>query len=183
MRKIILDLAVSLDGFIEGPNGETDWCIMDDDMGFDAFLSSIDTIFYGRVSYEAWGTFQPAPEASSTEQMLWNEVHSKKKFVFSRQNKTDATGTYITSDIANCVSEIKAKKGKDIWLYGGAGLIKTFMDLGLIDVYRISVHPVVLGKGKPLFEDITERINLNLIKTNQFRSGVVQLIYEAANAI
>ncbi len=184
MRKVILDLAVTLDGFIEGPNGEIDWCIMDDDMGFDAFLSSIDTIFYGRVSYEAWGTFQPAPEASSTEQILWNEVHSKKKFVFSRQIKTDRDATYITSDdIANRVSEIKAQHGKDIWLYGGAGLIKTFMDLGLIDVYRISVHPIVLGKGKPLFEDIKERINLNLIKTNQFRSGVVQLIYESANEI
>ncbi|MFN1216807.1 dihydrofolate reductase family protein [Chryseobacterium kwangjuense] len=54
MRKIILDLAVSLDGFIEGPNGETDWCIMDDDMNFDGFLASIDTILYGRVSYDAW---------------------------------------------------------------------------------------------------------------------------------
>ena len=54
MKKIVLNLAVSLNGFIEGPNGETDWCIMDDDMGFEDFLQNIDTIFYGRVSYDAW---------------------------------------------------------------------------------------------------------------------------------
>ena len=64
MKKVILDLAVTLDGFIEGPNGEIDWCIMDDDMNFDGFIASIDTIFYGRVSYDAWGNFQPEANAS-----------------------------------------------------------------------------------------------------------------------
>ena len=68
MRKIILDLAMTLDGFIEGSQGEVDWCIMDDDMDFDGFLASIDTIFYGRVSYDAWGNFQP--EASADETMI-----------------------------------------------------------------------------------------------------------------
>jgi dihydrofolate reductase len=87
MRKIILDLAVTLDGFIEGPNGEVDWCIMEDDMDFEGFLSGIDTIFYGRVSYDAWGNFQPGPNANPTEQILWEAVHSKKKFVFSSQSR------------------------------------------------------------------------------------------------
>ena len=59
MRKVILDLAVTLDGVIEGANGEIDWCIMDDDMDFDGFLSTIDAIFYGRISYDAWGNFCP----------------------------------------------------------------------------------------------------------------------------
>ena len=77
------------------------------------------------------------------------------------------------------VSEIKKQGGKDIWLYGGASLIKTFIQENLIDTYRISVHPIALGKGKPLFEDLTERLHLKLVKTHIFRSGVVQLIYEA----
>lgn len=179
MKKIILDLAVTLDGFIEGPNGEIDWCIMDDDMDFDGFLSSIDTIFYGRVSYDAWGNFQPDAEASPAEQMLWKGVHSKKKFVFSNQDMQDERVTFISSDINNKVAEIKKQEGKDIWLYGGASLIKTFINLNLIDIYRISVHPIALGSGKPLFENLKERIGLKLIKANVFKSGVVQLIYEA----
>ncbi|WP_454047451.1 dihydrofolate reductase family protein [Chryseobacterium sp. Marseille-Q8038] len=178
MKKIILDLATTLDGFIEGPNGETDWCIMDDDMDFNGFLSGIDTIFYGRVSYDAWGNYQPEENTDPEEQKVWEEVHSKNKFVFSSQSREDENAVFISSDIAEKVSEIKNQGGKDIWLYGGASLIKTFIQNNLIDTYRISVHPVALGKGKPLFEDLKERLNLKLIKTNVFRSGVVQLIYE-----
>lgn len=178
MKKVILDLAVTLDGFIEGPNGEIDWCIMNDDMDFDGFLSSIDTIFYGRVSYDSWGNYQPDENANSAEQKLWKAVHSKNKFVFSSQKREDKNATFINSDIAEIVSEIKNQGGKDIWLYGGASLIKTFIHSDLIDLYRISVHPIALGNGKPLFEDLKERLNLRLIKTNTFKSGVVQLIYE-----
>ena len=178
MRKIILDLAVTLDGFIEGPNGEVDWCIMDDDMDFEGFLSSIDTIFYGRVSYDRWGNFQPEANANETEKAIWSSVHAKKKYVFSSQPHQDSKATFITSDITEQVAAIQQQEGKDIWLYGGAGLIKTFINLNLIDVYRISIHPTVLGGGKPLFENIKERMNLTLVEVNRFKSGVVQLIYE-----
>jgi dihydrofolate reductase len=178
MKKIILDLAVTLDGYIEGPNGEIDWCIMDDDMDFEGFLAGVDTIFYGRVSYDMWGNFQPDPKAGETEKSVWSAVHSKKKYVFSSRVKQDFNATFITSGIAEKVAGIQKQQGGDIWLYGGGRLIKTFIDLNLIDIYRISVHPVVLGAGKPLFEDLKERINLDLAGVNRFRSGVVQLIYE-----
>lgn len=178
MKKVILDLAVTLDGFIEGPNGEIDWCIMDDEIDFDRFLSGIDTIFYGRVSYDSWGNYQPETNASNAELMLWKGVHSKKKYVFSSQSRQDNKATFINSDIVTKVNEIKKQPGGDIWLYGGASLIKTFIQLNLIDIYRISVHPIALGSGKPLFEDLKERLELTLLKTNIFKSGVVQLIYE-----
>ncbi|WP_205511008.1 dihydrofolate reductase family protein [Longitalea arenae] len=178
MKKVILDLAVTLDGFIEGPKGEIDWCIMDEDMDFNGFLSGIDTIFYGRVSYDAWGNYQPASNAPLAEQAIWEAIHAKKKYVFSAQDKEGGKATYISADIATEVNEIKKQGGKDIWLYGGAKLIKTFIQLGLIDVYRLSVHPTVLGTGKPLFEDLQERLALRLLKANTFKSGVVQLIYE-----
>ncbi len=180
MRKVILNLAVSLDGFIEGPNGEIDWCIMDDDMNFDAFLSGIDTMFYGRVSYDAWGNFQPDENTSAAEKMMWQSIHSKNKFVFSHQQRQDDKATFINSGIADKVTAIKKQPGKDIWLYGGANLIKTFIHSGLIDLYKVSVHPVVLGSGKPLFEDVKERIGLKLKNTNVYRSGVVELTYEPA---
>lgn len=181
MRNIILDLAVTVDGFIEGPNGEVDWCIMDDDMDFDGFLSNIDTIFYGRVSYDMWGNFQPDSNSSETEKAIWSGVHSKKKYVFSSKPEQDSNATFITSDVAEKVAEIQRLEGKDIWLYGGAKLIKTFISLNLIDIYRISIHPTVLGAGKPLFENLKERINLKLGGVNRFKSGVVQLIYKAEN--
>lgn len=178
MKKVILNLAVTLDGYIEGVNGEVDWCIMDDDMNFDAFIESTDTIFYGRVSYDAWGNFQPDENVSPEEKAMWQGIHSKNKFVFSSQNRQDEKAAFITSDIANKVAEIKQQGGKDIWLYGGASLIKTFIDLGLIDVYKISLHPVALGSGKPLFENLKERIGLKLTDTIVFKSGVIELTYE-----
>lgn len=174
----MLDLAVTLDGFIEGPNGETDWCIMEEDMKFNDFLSSIDTIFYGRVSYEAWGNFQPEAPGNSAEREFWNHIHSKNKYVFSSQNRSDEKVTFISSDLTEKVQQLKQQSGKNIWLYGGASLIQTFIDLNLIDTYRISVHPIALGSGKPLFQNLKKRVELKLIETNVFKSGVVQLIYE-----
>ena len=180
MKKVILNLAVTLDGFIEGPNGEVDWCIMEDDMDFGSFISSIDTIFYGRVSYDAWGNFQP-DTTDMAEKEMWEGIHSKNKFVFSSQQRQDNNATFISSDIAYKVAEIKQQGGKDIWLYGGASLIKTFVNSGLIDIYKVSVHPVFLGTGKPLFEDLKERMGLRLIETKVFKSGVVELTYEQAS--
>jgi dihydrofolate reductase len=86
-RRIILDLAVTLDGFIEGKNGEVDWCIMDSEMGFINFLKQIDTILYGRKSYDLWGQFTPEIEDTDTEKEIWELVHSKEKYVFSRTQK------------------------------------------------------------------------------------------------
>lgn len=178
-RRIILDLAVSLDGFIEGINGETDWCIMDEDMGFTKFLSSVDTILYGRKSYDLWGKYIPGAEASELEREIWESVHSKKKYVFSKTQTRIDHSVIISDNIEEEVSKIKKEPGKDIWLYGGASLITTFMNLGLVDEYRISVHPVILGAGKPLFINIKQRQELKLVDTRIFSSGVVQLCYHS----
>ena len=177
-RKIILDLAVTLDGFIEGKNGEVDWCIMDSEMGFINFLNQIDTILYGRKSYDLWGQYIPKSEDTDIEKEMWELVHSKEKYVFSRTQKgTDNKAIFINENITEEVNKLKNKPGKDIWLYGGASLITTFIDLGLVDEFRLSVHPVILGEGRPLFIDIKQRLNLKLINTRTFSSGVVQLIY------
>ncbi len=177
-RRIILDLAVTLDGFIEGKNGEVDWCIMDSEMGFIHFLNQIDTILYGRKSYDLWGQFTPEIEDIETEKELWELVYSKKKYVFSRTQKwTDNKAIFINDNIVEEVNKLKKEPGKDIWLYGGGSLITTFINLGLVDEFRLSVHPVILGEGKPLFMDIKKRLNLKVVNTRTFSSGVVQLIY------
>jgi dihydrofolate reductase len=88
MKNIILNLAVTLDGFIEGPNGESDWCALDNDdntsLFFDSFLDSIDSIFYGRVSYDAWGTYQP-PDEASEGQKSFGKPSTAKRSMFSRK--------------------------------------------------------------------------------------------------
>ena len=177
-RKIILDLAITLDGFIEGPNGEVDWCVMEPEMDFPKFLSQIDAIFYGRKSYDKWGKHKPSHKALKSDQIMWTLIHSKKKYVFTKSPKAGAKGvSYISGDIAQEVAAIKQQPGKNIWLYGGSELITSFMQLGLIDEYRLSVHPVILGSGKPLFANLEDRLTLKLIDTRKFASGVVQLIY------
>src|SRR5690606_14521256 len=177
-RRILLDLAVTLDGFIEGKNGEVDWCITDSDMGLIDFLNQIDTILYGRKRYDLWGEFTPETELTDTEKEMWGLYHSKEKYVFSRTKKgANNKAIFINDNILEEVNKLKNKSGKDMWLYGGASLITTFMDLGLIDEFRLSVHPVILGEGKPLFIDIKQRLNLKMDNTRTFSSGVVQLIY------
>ncbi|RIX52162.1 dihydrofolate reductase [Paenibacillus nanensis] len=179
-RNIILDLAVTLDGFIEGKNGEVDWCVMDPEMEFDQFLNQIDTILYGRKSYDLWGEFTPDVEAHDTDKAFWEIVHSKKKIVFSRSLKrTDSNAIFINDNIVEEVTKLKNEPGKDIWLYGGASLITTFVNLELVDEFRLSVHPVVLGEGKPLFTNINQRLNLKLVHTKTYSSGVVQLTYHS----
>lgn len=98
--------------------------------------------------------------------------------MFSRTQKgTDNKAIFINDNILKEVNKLKNKPGKDIWLYGGASLITTFINLGLVDEFRLSVHPVILGEGKPLFIDIKQRLNLKMVNTRTFSSGVVQLIY------
>lgn len=183
MRKVILNLAVTLDGFIEGPNGEVDWCRIDDNSGsesfFDKFLDDIDTIFYGRISYDLWGQYQPASDASPAEKKIWEAVHSKEKYVFSRNPNEDGKATYISSDIPDSVREIKNKPGKNIWLYGGANLITEFINSGLVDNYLLAIFPIILGSGKPLFSNIQNRVGLTLNQVESSKSGVILVSYDA----
>ncbi|NMD71705.1 dihydrofolate reductase [Bacillus sp. DNRA2] len=177
-RRILLDLAVTLDGFIEGENGEIDWCIMDPEMNFIDFLNSIDTIIYGRKSYDLWRQFTIDKMESDADKEMWQMIQRKQKYVFSRTQKSSGDDViFINDNIAEEVKKLKNMSGQDIWLYGGSSLITTFIDLGLIDEFRLSVHPVILGDGKPLFSDIKQRLNLKLIETKSYTSGVVQLIY------
>lgn len=177
-RKIVLDLAVTLDGFIEGLNGEIDWCIMEPEMKFIEFLHQIDTILYGRKSYELWGKYIPKEYTNTTDRDMWNLIHNKQKYVFSKhENHTDIHAIYINENIFEEMNRLKYSPGKDIWLYGGSSLITTFLNLGLIDEFRLSIHPVILGNGKPIFTAINQRIQLRLVDTKVFSSGVVQQIY------
>lgn len=184
MRKIILDVAVSLDGFIEGPNGEIDWITADEVTDFGDVLTDIldgiDVIFYGRISYELWGNYQPPAAASPKLKAAYELLHSKTKYVFSTTEKFEAENTFtIQSGIKEKVAEIVRQPGGNIWLYGGGKLTTTLINLGLLDVYRLAVYPVILGEGKPLFNDIRQRVALKPPKATVSKAGLVMLNYEA----
>lgn len=170
MRKIILNVAVSLDGFIEGPNGEYDWCFTDGDYGMAEFLANTDAIFFGRKSYELF--------AASFSQM-WND---KKHYVFSntlQSLQTDAV--LINGDIETKVLELKKGEGQDIWLFGGASLTTSLIKAGLIDEFLLAIHPIILSEGKPLFNGIGKRTWLRLTESKTYESGLVQNRYVLVN--
>lgn len=184
MRQVVLNVAVTLDGFIEGTNGEIDWCQTEElsasgaDSHFDKFLNSVDTIFYGRVSYDLWGNYQPQPDASEAERKLWSSVHAKKKYVFSHKSPSEKQNAeYINDNIADVVNKLKNQTGNDLWLYGGAQLITTFMNLDLVDRYLLAVHPVILGGGKPLFTNLQHRAKLKLNNVETWKTGVMLVDY------
>jgi dihydrofolate reductase len=166
MRQAILNLAVSLDGYIEGPNGEYDWCYTDQDYGMGEFMKRTDAIFFGRKSYQV---------LMGTEK---NPYPEKKKYVFSKTMKSVAGGAQIIGiDYVKEVKEIKNRPGKDIWLFGGAILTSSFLNVGLVDELQLSIHPILLGKGKLLFKDIHDRMKFTLVDTRTYSTGLVQLFY------
>lgn len=182
MRKVILCLAVSFDGFIEGPNGEIDWIVFDKDGGSDlmSFAEEIDTIFYGRVSYEMWGNPPITESSSEFEKKFYGSLYKMDRYVFSTTK--DSFGGYATavsSGIPKLVRSLKKKPGKHIWLYGGASLIRTFMNQDLVDEYRIAIMPSIIGEGKALFSGIVSHHKLRLIEATPSKSGVLAVKYEA----
>ena len=150
MRKLILQVAVSLDGFIEGPNGEIDWCFTDQDYGLNNFFKQIDTLFIGRKTYELM--LRMGENASPGFPKF-------KEYIFSTTlEKVKDEAILIKDHIESEVKKIKNENGKDIWLFGGGSLTTSLMDLSLVDEVWLAVHPVVLGGGKPLFPEIKKNV-------------------------
>lgn len=174
MRKIILQLAVSLDGYIEGPNGEYDWCFTDQDYGMTSFFQRIDSVFYGRKSYELVASMGDAEAAMSGFPKL-------TEYVFSTTLKDAKPGVIVINENAEAaVRKIKEAPGKDIWLFGGAGLTASLFEMKMIDEIRLAVHPILLGSGKPLFFESPKRIQLKMEDSKTYSSGLVMLHYSLA---
>jgi dihydrofolate reductase len=191
MRKVIVAMQVTLDGFIEGPEGELDWAMKEDEETWkDHFdlMRSIDTILLGRVMYPAYEKYwlaAPTNPSSTENEIEYARLADKmQKIVFSKTlEKVEWRTTRIVKDhIAEEILKMKQQPGKDMVLLGGAGLVSTFTNLGLIDEYHLIVNPVVLGGGKPLFKDVKERHTLKLINAKTLKSGKVVLHYSKAPA-
>jgi dihydrofolate reductase len=181
MRKIILMMQVSLDGFIEGPGRDISWHRVDDELHrhFNEELRTMGAFLSGRVTHELMADFWPTADKdpASTAPMvefsrIWLDM---PKIVYSRTLESAGWHTTVVRDVVvEEVNKLKDQPGGDLSL-GGADLATAFRRLGLIDEYRVYVHPVLIGRGKPLFQPVDATENLRLLETRAFGNGVVLL--------
>ena len=183
MRKIIVAMSVSVDGFIEGPGAEIDWHRVDAPLHrhFNEHLASMSAFLDGRVTYELMAGFWPYADRdpqASTEiaefARIWRDM---PKIVYSRTLRDAPWNTTVAREVdPDEIRALKRQPGGDMAL-GGADLAAAFAAHGLIDEYWLYVNPIVLGAGKPLFARSPLRTELELLETRPFENGVVLLRY------
>ncbi|MGE5657714.1 MAG: dihydrofolate reductase family protein [Actinomycetota bacterium] len=172
MRKIVLFIASSLDGYIARSAGEIDWLFTDQDYGYSEFFASVDTLLIGRKTYEQILTFGEYP------------YPGVKNYVFTRNPLFQAENpaeVIRTEDATKFVTRLRQREGKNIWLVGGAQLTEELMKQNLVDRLILSIHPIVLGEGIPLFANPTTPQSLHLTQCQSFSSGLVQVSYEVVH--
>jgi len=188
MRKIITTTWVTLDGYIAGPNGEMDWVAENYDDAMAAYENEIvgqaDTLLLGRVTYQSfagsWPHVPDNPSASEGEKAYARTLNAMRKMVFSRTLESVEwnNSTLRKEVIPEEIKQLKQEPGRDLLIYGSASIIQTLTNHGLIDEYQVLVHPVIVGGGKALFQDIEHQVKLKLVNTKTHPSGVVVLSYQ-----
>jgi dihydrofolate reductase len=172
---------VTVDGFFAGKNGEIDWHVVDAEFNEYAIemLHSVDTLIFGRVTYDMMKSYWSTTQATTDDSIVAGLMNSTSKIVFSKTDGTfDWNNSMVMKDIvADEIIKLKQQPGKDMVILGSGTIVSAFAQLGLIDEYRLIVNPVVLGAGKTLFEGISERLKLKLLKTKTLGSGDVILYY------
>lgn len=169
MRKIVYSVAMSLDGYLAGPNGEADWIVMDPEIDFMGMMARFDTILMGRRTFEAaqamgGGGSMPGVATVVVSRTLRQEDHPGL--------------TIVAEDVGGAVSRLRAGSGKDIWLFGGGSLFRSLLDLGLVDTIEVGVIPVLLGGGIPLLPARSQRTTLRLVTSKVYKAtGTVGLEY------
>ena len=173
MRKVILFIATSLDGFIARSSGDVDWLFQDQDQdyGYEALIAGTDTVVMGRRTYDQILSFGDYP------------YRGMSGYVFSttRSGERDENVEFVSGDVARFIAGLKTGPGeiseKNIWLVGGGELNQAFLEQGLIDEFIVSIHPVILGEGIPLFQGNSPSQELSFRHCRSFENGLVQLTY------
>ena len=180
MRKIIVYIATSADGFIARKDGGIDWLDRPHtagDYGMGKFYKSIDTILWGRKTYDLVLKFQK--EGKDTPDM--GDI---KNYAFSRRppKKVAAGFEFVKEPIEKFAKRLRAQKGKHIWMMGGGGIIGSFLDQGAIDEFIIHVIPTFIGEGIPLIAPRHRTVPLKLVSIKKFSDGVVRVHYSVSEA-
>ena len=161
MRKIVYSVAMSLDGYLAGPNGEADWIVIDPEIDFAAMMARFDTLVMGRRTFEAvraqgGGEAMPGVTSIVVSRTLRQEDHPGLSI--------------ISEDVGGALSRLRAEPGKDIWLFGGGSLFRSLLDLGLVDTIEVAVIPVLLGDVIPLLPSRSRRTTLRLVTSKAYKA-------------
>ena len=185
MRKVIVSEMVSLDGFFAGPDGDINWHVVDEDFNQLAIdlLGSVDTLLFGRVTYELMKSYWPTETAATDDPIIAEKMNTLPKVVFSKTLEKVEWGEWknvrlVKGDLREEVAKLKQEPGKDMVLFGSGKIVSALAQSGLIDDYLLFVAPVVLGNGISLFEGINATIKIKLVGTQRLSSGVVLLRYQ-----
>lgn len=174
MKKVILFIAMSLDGYIAKRDGCVDWLqgqeLHKDDMkSYESFIKNIDTVVLG------WNTYEQVRYELSPDEWMYKDL---KSYVMTHREVTDSENiSFINQDVCEFIKEIKQDRGKDIWICGGANIIQPLIKNKVIDRFHISIIPTILGDGISLFETLSKELPLKLIKTQSY-NGITDVLYE-----
>lgn len=185
MRKLHVFNNVSLDGFFTDANSDMSWAHKHDEE-WNAFASSNASgngeLLFGRVTYEMMAAFWPTPQAAAMLPKVAEGMNAMRKNVFSRtlDNVTWKNTALRKGDLVAEVTKLKSESGPDMVILGSGSIVSQLTQARLIDEYQLVVNPIVLGKGRTLFETVQDRVGLKLTKSRSFQNGNVVLWYEVA---
>ena len=184
MRKLKLQVQVTVDGFVAGPNAELDWMQWnwsDDIKNYVSELTdSVDTILLGRKMTEGFINYWTSMEPGCEEYPFAKKMIDYQKFVFTKtmDKHNWINTTLVKGDLIGEVSKLKKKAEKDIIVYGGATFVSSLIKNNLIDEYHLFINPSTIGKGMTIFNSIDDRLNLKLVNSNAFECGIVVNLYK-----
>ncbi len=181
MRKVYLFDMITVDGIFEGPDHDLSWHNVDEEFNEFAIkqLQETGTLLFGRLTYRLMADYWPMPAALKDDPIVAGLMNSLEKIVFSTtMDKAEWNNTRLVKEnVAEEVSALKTRQGKDIALLGSSGLAVGLMAHGLIDEFRFMISPTVLGRGTPVFAGLEKSVELRLIESRTFKSGNVLLRY------
>jgi dihydrofolate reductase len=177
---------ISLDGFAAGPNGELDWISYDEELekAAEEIVGTVGSPVYGRVTYGMmegyWPTVLDDPDAQKHDLEHAQWLQDVEKIVFSTTlDKVEwHNARLIKTNIEEEITKLKQQSGQDLVIFGSPGLARNLMPLGLIDAYRLTINPVILGRGMPVFQGLEDKIDLQLVSSKTLNSGVIVAYYE-----
>ena len=189
MPRLVVFNQVTLDGYFAGPNGDISWAHSarnTQDQEWSAFVAENakggGPLLFGRITYQLMEKYWPTPQARKDAPEVAEHMNSLPKIVFSRTLDTVSWNNtrLVKNDVPVEIQKLKNEPGRDLTILGNGRLVSQLTREGLIDEYMVVVNPVILGKGRTMFEGVKDKLSMKLSKTRAFKNGNVLLIYESA---